>query len=107
MMKKRITISDIAVKANVSKATVSNVLNGNNKKVSTTTRELITKIMKEYDYQPSINARSLSTNKSDLIALLLPITDNTINASLLLRDNPFYAELISGIEFEAQNLVMM
>lgn len=101
MIKKKITISDIAVKANVSKATVSNVLNGNNNKVSVATRELITKIMKEYDYQPSITARSLSTNKSDLIALLLPITDNTINASLLLRDNPFYAELISGIEFEA------
>lgn len=50
-------ISDIAKLAGVSKSTVSRFLN--NGSVSNKTKEKLTKIIKEYDYQPNQFAQSL------------------------------------------------
>ena len=55
---KNITISDIAVKAGVSKATVSRVLNSP-EMVEGSTRERIESIMKEYNYTPSADRKSV------------------------------------------------
>ncbi len=96
-MKKRYTIRDIAQRAGVSVATVSNVINGI-QKVSEETKQVVIETMAVLDYQPNLVARSLSKNRSDMIGLLLPITDEGGDASLLLRDNPFYGEFISGVE---------
>lgn len=98
--KKRATIKDIAEKTGVSVATVSNVINGKNK-VSIETKKRIKCMMEELHYQPNLIARSLSNHKVDMIGLLLPITEIGTDSSLLLKDNPFYGELISGIEYQA------
>ena len=102
-MSRRVTIMDIAKRAGVSPASVSNVINGIDK-VSGATRENILRVMQELNYQPSLVARSLAKRRSDMLGLLLPITEEDSSASLLLRDNPFYGELVSGVEFEAAKL---
>lgn len=57
-MSRRVTIMDIAKRAGVSPASVSNVINGIDK-VSGATRENILHVMQELNYQPSLVARSL------------------------------------------------
>ena len=57
-------IKDIAAKAGVSTATVSNVINGNYHKVSQSTVEKVRKIIDEIGYSPSAAARSLPVSPS-------------------------------------------
>lgn len=102
-MDKRATIRDVAKRAGVSVATVSNVFNGI-QKVSETTRERILEIAKEMDYQPNMLARSLSMQRSGMIGLLLPVTEEEEETSILLKDNPYYAEFLSGVEKKAAEL---
>lgn len=102
-MAKRATIRDIAKAAGVSVASVSNVLNGVDK-VSEETKERIYQVMQDMDYRPNLVARSLSRGQSEMIGLLLPITEEGSSTSLLLRDNPFYGELVSGAEYQASAL---
>ena len=62
-MSRRVTIMDIAKRAGVSPASVSNVINGIDK-VSGATRENILRVMQELNYQPSLVARSLAKRRS-------------------------------------------
>ncbi len=66
----RKTIYDVAEKAEVSLATVSRVLN-NSPKVRTSTREKIERVMKELDYQPNLVARTIASQKSSTVAVLV------------------------------------
>ncbi|WP_082233264.1 LacI family DNA-binding transcriptional regulator [Halobacillus massiliensis] len=65
------TINDIAKMANVSRTTVSRVLN-NNGYVSEEVRKRIVKIVEETGYIPSLSAKSLRTKKSGVIGVILP-----------------------------------
>ncbi|MFC7321774.1 LacI family DNA-binding transcriptional regulator [Halobacillus campisalis] len=65
------TINDIAKLANVSRTTVSRVLN-NNGYVSDEVRKRIMKIVEETGYIPSLSAKSLRTKKSGVIGVILP-----------------------------------
>ncbi|KYH28231.1 MULTISPECIES: LacI family DNA-binding transcriptional regulator [Clostridium] len=80
-----VTISDIAREAGVSQATVSRVLNKSGY-VKEETREKILEVMKRLNYSPSAIARSLSTNRTNTIGVVVP----DIN-------NPFFGEVIKGI----------
>jgi len=80
------TISDIAQKAGVSKATVSRVMN-NPEKVEEGTRKKIEQIMRALHYTPSETARSLSKQASSTIGVIVPEIGNT-----------FFGELFTGIE---------
>lgn len=71
--KKHFGIKDIARLANVSIATVDRVLN-NRKDVSDATRQKITDIIKEHNYQPNLYARSLSVKNNLNFAVLIPKT---------------------------------
>jgi len=82
---KNITISDIAQKAGVSKATVSRVLN-NPEKVEESTRKKIEQIMKAAHYTPSETARNLSKQVSSTIGVIVPEIGNT-----------FFGDLFTGI----------
>lgn len=62
----------IAEKAGVSTATVSNVINGNDHKVSRETRQKVQKIIEENGYAPSAVARSLASKKSRIIGVVVP-----------------------------------
>jgi LacI family transcriptional regulator len=80
------TIKEIAVRANVSIATVSRVIN-KDPRVTEETRAQILKIAKKLDYRPNILARSFAQKKSNLIGLILPeISDE------------FFTEIIKGVD---------
>ncbi|OPJ64457.1 LacI family DNA-binding transcriptional regulator [Clostridium oryzae] len=69
---KKVTMKDIAISAGVSLATVSYVLNNNEKeKINDETKEKIFKIAKELNYVPNLNARSLVNKKSGLIGIIV------------------------------------
>lgn len=96
-MKKSVTIKDVAKLANVSVATVSNVIN-NIDKASPETKQKVLKVMKDLDYSPNYTARSLVCKKSGLIGIIFALSDKTPVYKTLMNDNPFYTEYISGIE---------
>lgn len=75
---KRVTISDIAALAGVSKATASLVLNGRGKelRVAQETRERVLNLAQQHHYQPSIHARLLRDNRSHTIGLVVPEITN-------------------------------
>lgn len=92
-MSEKISIYDIAKYLNISSATVSYVINGVDK-VSEKTKKKVLQAIDELGYVPSYTARALSTGKSGLIGILLPLDD----ASIAFTQNPFYGEFIGGIE---------
>ncbi|MFG6120009.1 LacI family DNA-binding transcriptional regulator [Thalassobacillus sp. B23F22_16] len=65
------TINDIAKMANVSRTTVSRVLN-NNGYVSESARKRVMKVVEETGYIPSVSAKSLRTKRSGVIGVILP-----------------------------------
>lgn len=67
----RITIKEIAEKANVSTGTVDRVLH-NRGEVSQKTRERILAIIREGNYEPNLFARQLALNKTFLVISVLP-----------------------------------
>ena len=87
----KITIQDVAKKANVSVATVSRVMNGNYP-VKPETRETVLKVIKELNYIPNMQARELTKQKSTTIGVIVP----SIN-------NMFFTELVNGIESELKS----
>jgi LacI family transcriptional regulator len=82
----RVTIADVARRAEVSKTTVSHVLSGK-RPVAAATRERVSSAIRELGYRPDGLARSLRTRRTHTVALLIP--DIT---------NPFYPLLARGLE---------
>ncbi|MFQ3547638.1 MAG: LacI family DNA-binding transcriptional regulator [Termitinemataceae bacterium] len=87
---RRITIKDIAEKAQVSKATVSFAFNAP-WKITAETRDRVLQIAEELDYVPDPLARTLATKQIGSIGLLLP---DPIQEAFL---NPYMFELLQGI----------
>jgi LacI family transcriptional regulator len=87
-----ITIRDIAAEANVSIATVSNVVN-NKGRVSPETRRLIESIIEKYNYTPNLSARSLKNKSSRLISVIIPYLQKGE-----FEDNPYFWQILSAIE---------
>ncbi len=79
-------MSDVARKAGVSLMTVSRVIN-DKEDVSVETRLRVLEIIKSMDYRPSAIARSLATQQTRTIGLLIPDISN-----------PFFADVTLGIE---------
>jgi len=90
MASDRITISEIAKEAGVSKATVSRVLN-NRPGVLPETRYRIMAVVDKYQFQPSIHARSISQQSCHTIGVVF-----TLDIDYVYR-NPFYTETQSEI----------
>ena len=88
----KLTIKDIANLSGVSKSTVSRVIN-RKKYVSKKNREKVLSIINELGYIPNNIARSLVTNKTHTIGLIIP--DIT---------NPFYSETAKIIENTTREL---
>jgi len=67
-----VTISDVAAKAGVSKATVSLVLNAKPSpiKISEATRQLVLAAAKELKYSPNRLARAFSTSRSNILGII-------------------------------------
>ncbi|GII25252.1 LacI family DNA-binding transcriptional regulator [Planosporangium mesophilum] len=90
---KRPTIADIAREAGVSKGAVSYALNGQ-RGVSTATRERILEIAQQIGWKPNSAARALSGASAGAVGLAL------CRPARILGVEPFFMELISGIEAE-------
>src|SRR5690625_6942396 len=86
-----LTIVDVAKRAGVSIATVSRVIN-NPEIVSEKTRNKVKQIIEELNYEPSALGRNLRTSESRLLLALIPDISN-----------PFYSEIINGIQDTAIN----
>ena len=84
------TIRDVARAADVSVATVSRSLNGN-ESVAAETRDRVLRAAGELDYVPNSGARALSTRRTDTIGVLLPDLHGE-----------FFSELIRGIDLAAR-----
>ena len=87
------TIRDVARRARVSIATVSRVISRNPHKVSDATRGRILKAVKELDYRPNALAQGLIMKKSMTLGVIIPDISN-----------PYYAEIVRGIQDGAEVL---
>jgi len=82
----KMTIKEVAERANVSIATVSRALN-NHPKISHATKEYILKIAEELNYKPNFTARSLAKKETKIIGLVLPEIQGD-----------FFTEVIKGVD---------
>lgn len=90
---RRVTISDIAERAGVSKGAVSYALNGR-PGVSDGTRERILEIARELGWYPNRAARALSVERADACGLVIARPAKTLALE------PFFMEFIAGVESE-------
>ena len=81
-----ITLSDVAVRAGVSKSTASRALSGRGS-VGIKSKEKVLSAAAELGFVPSSAAESLATGRSRNIALVTPFINRW-----------FYAEVIDGVE---------
>ncbi len=86
-----VTIKDIARNSGVSHSTVSRALNFS-PLIPQSTAERIRKIASEMGYLRSAAARSLKTNRSQALGVIVTNIDD-----------PFFAEILQGVEEVAQN----
>lgn len=89
-----VTIKDVAKKAGVSPSTVSRVMS-NHPRISRETTRKVKEIMEELGYHSNIMARSLVSNKTYTLGMLLP------RPAEELFQNHFFAENIRGITTQA------
>ena len=73
--KKKIKITDLAKKLNLSVSSVSRALNGH-KNISEKTRDKILILAKKYNYVPDPSARRLASKKSRFIYMEHPISNS-------------------------------
>ena len=84
LKKGRPGILDVARKAGVSPATVSRVINGT-ANVTAETREIVQKTIDELNYSPNKFARSLVTNHSGIIGVLVDRSIRYATANVLVQ----------------------
>ncbi len=84
------TIADVAVAANTSIATVSRVMSGSNYPVSEKKRKAVLDAAEMLHYEPNIIGRILKTKQSLTIGIIIPTFHN-----------PYFTQLVQGIEQEA------
>lgn len=82
----KVTIYDVAKKANVSISTVSKVINKKGK-ISKETQHRVFQAIKELNFQPSVVASALTSKRALCIGMLVPDLSN-----------PFFAEMVRSVE---------
>jgi len=85
-----VTIKDVARRAGVAHTTVSRALRGS-PLISLATTERVRQVAAELGYQPSAAARSLKTNRSQVLGVIVSSIDD-----------PFFSEILQGIDDVAQ-----
>lgn len=85
-----VTIKDVAKRANVAPSTVSRVI-ADSPRISEKTKRKVRQAMKELGYHPNFIARSLASQATQVIGIVMP------SAAELALQNPFFPEVIRGI----------
>lgn len=86
----RLKLEDIGRMAGVSRSTVSRVVNGE-RSVRPEVRQRVEDVIRETGYAPNAAARSLVSNRTGVIGLVIP---SRVHA---LFEDPYFARLIQGI----------
>ena len=68
------TSEDVAKRAGVSRATVSQILNGRGQRFASATRDRVTQAAAELEYLPSSAGRTLALGSSDIVIAVIPNT---------------------------------
>lgn len=82
-VKKKITISDVAEKAGVSKSTVSQYINQRYKYMSSETKERIERVINELNFRPNDNARNLKVKKTKVVGILVANILHTLSTEII------------------------
>src|SRR3954453_1489287 len=105
VVRERPTLEAVARRAGVSRATVSRVVNGSTS-VAASIREAVNRAVEELGYVPNQAARSLVTQRTESIALILPE-----KASRAFSDDLFFPAASPagsrGLEAADKQLVLM
>jgi LacI family transcriptional regulator len=91
-----LTIEHIARLANVSRSTVSRVLN-EHPSVRPEVRSRVLKVIEEHGYAPQAAARSLASRRTNVITLLIP------RSAAVIFSDPFFSHVIQGISETCAN----
>jgi DNA-binding LacI/PurR family transcriptional regulator len=83
----KVTISDVAAKAGVSKTTVSRILNGIYDHTTEGTRNRVLQVIKDFDYRPNALAKGLKSSRTNVIGIVLSNLKN-----------PFWSTVLEGVE---------
>lgn len=102
-----ITLKEIAAEAGVSVMTVSNVIHNNLARVSPETAEKVRGIIEKHHYVPNMAARSLISKASRIVAVLLPLWNETADSMLLDPYTGQMAGLLETLLREKEYYVMM
>lgn len=86
----KLTLEQIGKLAGVSRATVSRVIN-NYPHIRPEIRDKVLNVIAETGYQPNLAARSLASNESNIIGLVIPSIVNEVFT------DPYYPRLTQGI----------
>jgi DNA-binding LacI/PurR family transcriptional regulator len=87
---RRPTLEDVAARAGVGRGTASRVINGASR-VSSRAREAVQAAIDELGYVPNRAARSLVTNRTDTVALVIAESEERVFGE------PFFAGVVRGI----------
>ncbi|MGW3602310.1 LacI family DNA-binding transcriptional regulator [Micromonospora sp. NPDC005161] len=93
----RPTLEAVAARAGVSRATVSRVVNGSTT-VAQPIREAVNRAVAELGYVPNLAARSLVTQRTDSIALVMPEA-----ATRVFSDDQVFPGIIRGVSQELES----
>lgn len=96
MARERPTLEAVARRAGVSRATVSRVVNGS-PTVAEPIQEAVRRAVAELGYVPNLAARSLVTQRTDSVALVLPES-----SSRVFSDDQFFPSVIRGVAQELE-----
>lgn len=91
--RRRPTLEMVAERAGVGRGTVSRVINGSDQ-VSPTTRDSVMRAVRELGYVPNHAARTLVTQRTETIALVVSEPQEHVFAQ------PFFAHIVRGVSTE-------
>ena len=90
-----ITLKDIAAEAGVSITTVSNVVHNRKSRVSPELVKKIEKIIQREHYAPSMSARSLANDQSNIIGVITHLSPENTGSTVA---DPFMSSFVDSIE---------
>lgn len=90
-----VTLKDIAAEAGVSITTVSNVVHNRTSRVSPEKVEQIWQIIQKRNYVPSMTARTLAKDNSNIIGVITHMTQENTGSTM---SAPFLSTFVEGIE---------